>query len=380
MSKRLNGEGMVRKHPSKNLYEARYSYTDPITEKRKRGSVYGKNAQEALTKLRGVQERLKENKPPTDSRMTVSKWIDQWQSRNLPASNRKETTKETYRLLSSKHLKPSPFGELELSKVRPSHIDELLEKLKSQGYSESTIRNLYAVLNSILDGARRDELIAVNPIREVRRPRVSKQEAKHLSPESVRLLLDASVGSRYETLLRLIAATGLRRGEAIGLEWSDIQFEKKLMQIRFTVSRVQGKLHKSTPKTSNSRREIPLSDGLIQLLKTHRKNQNTERLMAGDKWLDNGLVFSTELGGLIDPRNLLRVFTNAAKAAGLEKVSLHTLRHSAATAMLNTGTPMHVVSRILGHSSISITVDTYGHITEDSQRDAMDGLSSALGF
>lgn len=211
-------------------------------------------------------------------------------------------------------------------------------------------------------------------------PRVTKQEAKHLTPESVREILDAASGSRYEPVLRLISATGLRRGEAIGLEWSDIQFEKKLMRVRFTVSRVQGQLIKTSPKTANSRREIPLSDGVIQLLKTHRKNQITERLMAGDKWQDNGLVFSTELGGLIDPRNLLRAFTKAAQTTGLENVGLHTLRHSAATAMLNVGVPMHVVSRILGHSSISITVDTYGHITEENQRDAMDGLSTALGF
>lgn len=271
-------------------------------------------------------------------------------------------------------------GVLELAKIRPSQIDALLEKLKTEGYSESTIRNLYAVLNSVLDGARRDELIAANPIREVKRPRVNKTEAKHLTPESVRALLDASTGSRYEPILRLISATGLRRGEAIGREWSDIHFEKKIMRIRFTVSRVQGELVKTSPKTANSRRDIPLSEGMLQLLKTHRKNQNIERLRAGDQWQDLGLVFSTELGGLIDPRNLLRAFTKSAHAAGLENVGLHTLRHSAATAMLNAGVPMHVVSRILGHSSISITVDTYGHVTEANQRAAMDELSTALGF
>lgn len=250
MAKRLNGEGMVRKHPTKNLYEARYTYTDPVTDVRKKGSVYGKTAKEALTKLRAVQERLKENKPPTDSRLTVSKWIEQWQRSNLAASDRKESTKETYRHLSTSHLTPAPFGELELAKVRPSHIDALLEKLKGGGYSESTVRNLYAVLNSVLDGARRDELIASNPMREVKRPRVTKKEAKHLTPDSVRELLNAAKGTRYETVLRLISATGLRRGEAIGLEWSDVQFEKKLLRVRFTVSRVQGQLIKTSPKDS----------------------------------------------------------------------------------------------------------------------------------
>ena len=380
MSKRLNGEGMVRKHPTKNLYEARYSYTDEVTGLRKRGSVYGKTANETLDKLKEAQKRIKANKPPKDSSLTVATWVDQWQQRILPSSPRKETTKELYVNLSTKHLKPAPFGELELRKVRASHIDDILLRIKSQGYAESTVRNIYAVLNSLFDGACRDNLMASNPLKEVPRPRVNKTEAKHLPPEEVRAILDASTGSRYESVFRLISATGVRRGEAAGLLWEDVDFTKNILRIRSTVARVNRELKATSPKTTNARRDIPMTSSVVALLKEHRKAQVTERLRAGNQWADNGLVFATEMGGYIDPRNMLRAFQKAAEKAGIEDVGLHTLRHSAATAMMDADVPMHVVSRILGHSSISITVDTYGHVTETSQRDAMEGLSEALGF
>lgn len=152
------------------------------------------------------------------------------------------------------------------------------------------------------------------------------------------------------------------------------------MKVRTTVSRVKGELIQTSPKTANAHRDIPLSDNIVTLLKSHRKVQVAERLRAGSQWEDLNLVFSTERGGLVDPRNLLRAFTTAAKAAGLEGVGLHTLRHSAATAMLQANVPASVVSRILGHSSISITVDIYGHVNDESKRTALEGLSSAMGL
>lgn len=176
MSKRINGEGMVRKHPTRDLYEARYTFNDPVTGARKRGSVYGKTAKEALANLEAVKTRLKDNKPPKDSKLTVSAWSDRWMKTTLEHSDRKESTKETYRFLTKSHIQPAPFGDLELASVRPSNIDALLQSMKIEGYSESTIRNLYAVLNAILDGARRDHLIASNPMREVPRPRVTKKK------------------------------------------------------------------------------------------------------------------------------------------------------------------------------------------------------------
>ena len=380
MSKRLNGEGMVRKHPTRDLYEARYSFIDPTTGKRKVGSVYGKTAKAAREKLRDVLDRIRDEKAPRDSRLTVASWVSEWQSGILVRSDRKPTTKELYRRLGSTHLMAAPFGNIELAKVRRSHIDQLIQGLRDKGLSDSTVRSIYAVLNAALEDARIDSLLAVNPMREVKRPSNVSPEAKHLTPAEVRHLLDSAVGLRYKSTLDLMAGTGLRRGEALALKWSDIDLTKKSLHVRATVSRVDGKLLATAPKTTKSRREVPLTDGLVAMLKAHRKTQVAERLVAGTEWQDLGLVFTTELGGYVDPRNLLRSLKSAARYAGIEDVGLHTLRHSAATAMLEANIPPHVVSRILGHSSVAITLDIYGHVNDESQREALVGLSEVMGL
>ena len=380
MSKRVNGEGLVRKHPTRDLYEARYSHVDLETGKKKVSSIYGKTAQEALEKLRVAQARIAVDKPDRDSKRTVAGWINEWVGASLVTSNRKPTTKELYRSLAKSHLASGDFGKRELGKLRPSNIQALLHSFQQNGLAPSTVRNIYAVLNAVLEDARIDKLIAANPMAEVRRPASAPVEAKHLTPAEVRVLLKAAEGTRYKIALDLMASTGLRRGEALALEWADIDLDNGMLKVTKTLARVDRELVTSTPKTPKSRREVPLSAGVIAMLRGHRKTQVAERLQAGNVWQDRGLVFATESGGYVDPRNLLRAIQTVAARAGIEGIGLHTLRHSAATAMLEANVPIHVVSRILGHSSIAVTIDLYGHVNDDSKRDAIDGLSEAMGL
>jgi integrase len=128
------------------------------------------------------------------------------------------------------------------------------------------------------------------------------------------------------------------------------------------------------------RRTVPLSPAVVSLLKAQRATQAAERLHAGSQWTDNGLVFTTEFGGPVDPRNLLRTIELAASKAGLDGVGVHTLRHSAAVAWLEAGVHIRAVADLLGHSSISITGDIYGHTSDATTRAAIDGLSDALGL
>ena len=379
MAKRTNGEGTVRQRPN-GQWEARISYRGD-DDKIVRRSFYGKTAADARRKMREALKRVEQDLPPVDATATLATWIDQWQASILKVSSRKPATKQLYELLARLHLKPAPFGALTLAEVRPRHIDALVLHLREDKHlSGSTIRSTYTVLRSILDGAKRDALIAQNPAERVPRPTVAQHEARHLSPAEVRRLLTAAEPSRYHAALALIAATGLRRGEALGLAWDDLELDKPVLHVRQTLGRVGHELQLSTPKTENSRRDVVLTPSVVALLRRHRKAQIVERLRAGDQWHDSGLVFATETGSGVDGRNLLRVLQAAAKNANIEGVGLHTLRHSAATAMLNAGIPLHVVSRILGHSSVSITGDIYGHIADTSQREAMDSLSAALGL
>ena len=136
----------------------------------------------------------------------------------------------------------------------------------------------------------------------------------------------------------------------------------------------------SEPKTDRSRRTVPLSPAVVAMLRKHRTEQKAERLRAGNQWQETGLVFTTEFGTPVDPRNFLRVIEDAAKAAGVDGVGVHTLRHSAAVGWLEAGVHIKAVADMLGHSSISITGDIYGHTSDDTARAAVDGWSGVLGL
>jgi integrase len=147
-----------------------------------------------------------------------------------------------------------------------------------------------------------------------------------------------------------------------------------------TISRIDRKLVISEPKTDRCRRPVPLSPTMVAMLRKHRIEQKAGRLRAGNQWIDSGLVFTTELGAPVDPRNLLRVVEAAAKSAGVEGVGVHTLRHSAAVGWLESGVHIKAVADLLGHSSIAITGDVYGHTSDDTARAAVDGRAGRLGL
>ena len=188
--------------------------------------------------------------------------------------------------------------------------------------------------------------------------------------------------SRYAPLLRLLAATGLRRGEALALGWSDVDLTNGLLPVRGTLSQVNGHLVISEPKTERSRRDVPLSPRTVALLRSVKASQAAERLKAASIWVQTGLVFTTESGTAVDPRNALRAISTAAKALGMSGVGLHTLRlwNSFATHMLAAGVPLHTVSELLGHSSVAVTGDVYGHVSTEGARSAVQRLSAVMGW
>jgi integrase len=272
------------------------------------------------------------------------------------------------------------IGPVPLAKLRPSDVEKLILALRSAKLSDSTIRSIYTVLRLGLDGAVRDGLLARNPAASVQRPGVARKGAAHLDPQRVTELLRAAESSRYHTALLLIATSGLRRGEVLALRWSDVDLDAGVLRVRETVQRIDGKLSTGEVKTDRSRRTIPLSPAMVALLRRHRVTQLEERMRAANQWAETDLLFTTELGRVVEPRNLLRVVEAAAKRIGLEGVGAHTLRHSAATAWLEAGVHIKQVSDLLGHSSVAITGDVYGHGSDQSARAAVDGLSGALGF
>ncbi|HEY7053539.1 MAG TPA: tyrosine-type recombinase/integrase [Mycobacterium sp.] len=262
----------------------------------------------------------------------------------------------------------------------PTDVEALIVELRAKELADSTVRSVYTVLRQALDVAVRDGLLASNPVAKVKRPAVARQEANYLPAADVTRLLDAARGLRYYVAVLLMASTGLRRGEVSGLRWSDVDLDKGELRVRHTLSRVDGELVLTEPKTERSRRRVPLHAGVVAQLKAWRTQQLQERLAAGDQWTDTGVVFATEFGTMVDPRNLLRTVELAAAKAGIEDVGAHTMRHSAAIAWLESGVHIKAAADLLGHSSISITGDLYGHTSDDTARAAVDGLGAALGL
>lgn len=378
MAKRSNGEGTFYERPN-GTWEGRVSYMDPVTDKRKRVSVYAPTKTECRSKLKAVIQRIEDGQPAKDAAMTVADWLGIWRTTALEASDRRATTKALYAGLSVNHLEVGVIGGKRLDRLKATDIEALVVKLRKDGLSESTVRQVYTVLRGALDIAVRDGLLASNPVAKVRRPKVTRTEAHHLPVSEVQTLLSHARASRYYLAVLLMAFTGLRRGEAAGLAWADVDLDKAEMTVTHTLSRVGGELVLSEPKTTRSRRRVPLSAPLVSELKAHKIRQDAERKAAANQWTETGMVFTTASGTMVDPRNLLRVVEKAAQAAGLEGVRAHTLRHSAAVGLLEGGAHIKAVADILGHSSIAITGDIYGHTSDDAARSALDNLGAALG-
>lgn len=192
-------------------------------------------------------------------------------------------------------------------------------------------------------------------------------------------VLHAASETRYAAILTVIATTGLRKGEALALHWEDVDFEQRTIRVRRTLSRVNGALIRTEPKTEKSKRSVPLRSAAERVLREHRQAQREEKIKAANVWADTGFVFTTETGHPMDPRNVLRAITTAAKKVGLVGVNVHTLRHSAATYWLENGVHLRAVADLLGHSSTRITGDIYAHTSDEAASKAMDSLGEALG-
>jgi len=201
-----------------------------------------------------------------------------------------------------------------------------------------------------------------------------------LNPAEVSLLLNELKASRFYPAIAVIASSGLRKVEALALTWDDVDLDAGTLRVRATLGRFDRSIVISSPKSAKSRRVIRLSPRVVTLLRAHRKNQNAERIRAANVWHESGFVFTTETGQPIDPRNLLRVLQNAAGRVGLADVSVHTLRHSAATALLEAGIGIKTVSDQLGHASVAITGDIYQHVSDHAAQAAADALANAIGI
>ncbi|QNJ90996.1 site-specific integrase [Mycolicibacterium fluoranthenivorans] len=389
----MDGEGTVPKLRKDGRWEARIRFTDRFG-KPGRKSVYGRTFDECRANADEVKQRVANDLPASDARDSISDWSRHWRETTLEASSYKTQTKSQYAQLAKVHIEQSSqLANLKLKNLKASHVEGWLVELrkkapanardKSRVLSDSTIRTCYTVLRAQMDTAVRDGMLARNPVAAIRRPKVKNTDSvAKIDPETIARVIELTSVSRYHHAVVLTSLLGTRIGETLGLRWRDIDEQGRQISIVKTTAG-QGKgIGLENVKSARSRRTIPLTGEVLQVLKAQRKVLVASQLRAGDRWSKegDGLIFRTELGTIVDDRYLLRAMASAARRAGVaDRVTNHTLRHTAAQTWLEAGVHIKAVSDLLGHSSIAITGDIYGHTSDDTARAAMDVLAARLG-
>ena len=348
--------------------------------RRQRKSVYAKTRREVTAKLREAQQRVEQGLAVLDDRRLLADFLDTWLEQVVKPSVRPRTH-ESYASVVDYHLIPA-LGHLRLNQLRPQHIQQLLAEKTTSGLSARTVEYIWAILCRALKVAVNWNLLTRNAAEQVTPPRPIHTEITPLSIAEIHLLLDeADASTRYGAAVTLALTTGMRRGEILGLQWDDIDMtdDPPRLRVRRTLQRIGGQLVTGEPKSTKSRRTITLPALAKQALQRHRITQAQERLVAGDEWVEEDYVFATASGLPVDPRNFHRSWHILLDKVGLDRRPLHEARHAAASLMLSYGVPLKAVQETLGHSSIQITADTYGHLMPEDADRVAHVVDKALG-
>ena len=354
--------------------------------RRKRKYFYALTAahvQEQLLKARSDHSR---GLPVAIERQTVGQYLDHWLECTLKAKA-KPRSYESFSTITRLHIKPS-IGKVQLHKLAPQHIQKLLDEKSKKGLSPQTVTNIRTVLRSALSQAVKWSLVSRNSAALVNAPRISRKRIEPLNPEHARKLLDVARGSRYEAIYTVALTLGLRRGEVLGVRWSDIDLDERALRVSQSVQRLstgaeegrKSEMRATETKTDGSRRTIALPDSVVRALRAHRARQAQDRLVAGLSWEDHGLVFTNRIGRPIEPILLHREYKGLLKKAALPTtLRFHDLRHSAASLLLAQGVHPRAIMELLGHSSITVTMNVYGHVMPAMMREAADKMEAILG-
>ncbi len=383
MAKRGNGEGSISRR--KGGWIAQY-YVE-VGGVRKRRSLYAKTRQEAAAKLaKAIADR--DGGVVVDAgKLTVGDYLDGWLKDSVQGTVRQRTY-ERYESIVRVHLKPA-FGRLKLKDLTPNLVRGLYRR-KLDGdpgkgvkpLSPRSVNYIHVTLHKALSQAVGDGLIPRNAA-SVKAPRPEKPEIRPLSRHQARRLLATAreEGDRFEALYVLALHTGMREGELLGLRWDDLDLEATTptLQVRRTLSETRTGHRFEKPK-NNRGRSLRLSRLSTGALGAHRVRQNAERLSAGSRWRDEGLVFPSAVGTPMSGASLYsRCFRALVRRAGLPPVRFHDLRHTCATILVQAGMHPKYVQEMFGHANISITLDTYSHVIEGMDGGLGDAMDEALG-
>jgi integrase len=316
---------------------------------------------------------------PAEQR-TVAVHLDRWLE-DIVRPRVKPATFRSYTLLARLYIKPA-LGSIRLTKLTPGDLQALYGALSKRGLSASTVSRVHAVMRSSLRHALDTGLVHRNVSQAARPPAVRREEMQVLDRDQARALLAAARGGRMEALLTLALATGMRQGELLGLRWEDVNLDTGTVRV---VRQLGTDGTFSNPKSRQSVRTVDINPSTVAALRAQKIRQLETRAILGQRYQSQDLVFCTvrpwpePAGSPLGYRNVDRELKALLSRAGLPPIRFHDLRHTAATLMLLADTPLHVVSRRLGHASIVLTGNTYAHVLPSQGREVADRMEAILG-
>ncbi len=344
----------------------------------RRLSFSGQSQAECQEWVRQTQHRRKTGLTYQGSRLIYRDYLISWLS-TIQVTVRPKTWRQ-YNQIVRDYISPE-LGGIKLSDLRPDQIQRVYDRLIKAGKGLRTVQLVHAVIHRSLNQAIKLGLIGRNPDDATTPPKPKNKEIKILDQGQVHQLLIAAQAKGFRRLAfyHLALATGMRQGELLGLKWDDLDLTRKSLQVKRQLRLVPGGGFEFVPpKTKAGYRTLKLGIETVNILKHHSKTQRDESTIAGQKWQDHGLIFPSTVGTPISPRNLVRAFEKLLDDAGLPKIRFHDLRHAAASLMLNNGVDVLIVSKRLGHSKPSITLDVYGHLITSSQEKAADLIDALI--
>ena len=352
-----------------------------LTVEGRRICFTGSTQREAQDWLMMTRNQVESGLTAAGAKATLRVFLSEWLA-TINTSLRPKTWGQ-YSQVVRQHILPE-LGKTKLKDLRPDQIQSFYNRKMEAGTSPSTVRIIHAVLHKALGDALRWGLIPRNPVSVVLKPKVPRTEMKVLSADQVRQFLISVRGDRNEALYHVAVSTGLRQGEILGLMWSDLDWETGRLQIQRQVQRAPAEgLKLVEPKSAAGRRLIVLGPSTLKKLLEHSKRQRAESACKGKQWQEQDLIFPSTIGTPMEQRRLHINFKKLLRVAGLPEIRFHDLRHTAATLMLQQGIHPKVVQERLGHSQISVTLDTYSHVLPAMQEEAaikIDELISPIAI
>jgi integrase len=318
--------------------------------------------------------------PPTKE--TLGEFLEAW-LRDYAALRVSPKTLQAHTSWVRSQIKPR-LGSVRLDQLTSAAIQQFYVQLlgsghrsKQGGLSASSIKTMHHILRCALETAVKQGRLSKNPCAAVETPRMERREMSILSAADLIALIDAARGTRLHAPILIAVCTGMRRGEVLALRWQDVDLDRGILRVSRSLEQTTGRLRWKEPKTGRAR-AITIPQLLVDELRRHRGRQAEHRLQIGPAWENNDLVIAQDDGTPMSPNALTNAFVRLVATAGVPRIRLHDLRHSAATLLLSRGVNVKVIAEMLGHSTPTLTLSTYAHCVETMQQTAADQLQAVF--